>query len=82
MIGSSWSHKHLSFEGRLAFIKSTLATILLHVLQVMESSQRVLHQLEQLMARFVWGSVRERRQMNWISWEHICFPMEEGGLGI
>lgn len=71
-----WSHRHLSFGGRLALIESTLATIPLHILQVMEPPQCVLHQLEQLMARLFWGFIEERRQMYWISWsKYICLWM-------
>ena len=32
----SWSHRHISFGGRLALIKSTLVTIPLHIFQVVE----------------------------------------------
>ncbi|KAH6782217.1 hypothetical protein C2S51_007510 [Perilla frutescens var. frutescens] len=78
----SWSHRHLSFGGRLSLIRSTLATIPLHIFQVMEPPQGVLHQFEQMIARFVWGYVGEKRKMHWISWETICLPVSEGGLGI
>ncbi|KAH6767718.1 hypothetical protein C2S52_018701 [Perilla frutescens var. hirtella] len=78
----SWSHKHLSFGGRLALIRSTLATIPLHIFQVMEPPQGILHQLEQMLARFFWDSVGEKRKMHWISWETICLPVSDGGLGI
>ncbi|KAH6784357.1 hypothetical protein C2S52_009316 [Perilla frutescens var. hirtella] len=78
----SWSHRHLSFGGRLALIRSTLATIPLHIFQVMEPPQGVLHQLKQMIARFFSSSVGEKRKMHWISWETICLPISEGGLGI
>ncbi|KAH6767468.1 hypothetical protein C2S52_018451 [Perilla frutescens var. hirtella] len=77
-----WSHRHLSFGGRLSLIKSTLATLPLHIFQVMDPPQEVLHQLEQMIVRFFWGLVGEQRKMHWISWETICLPVSEGGLGI
>ncbi|KAH6797441.1 hypothetical protein C2S52_021995 [Perilla frutescens var. hirtella] len=42
----------------------------------------VLHQLEQLMARFFWRSNDEDLKAHWISWKHICLPTAEGSLGI
>ena len=50
----SWSHKYLSFGGRLTLIKSTLGAIPPHVFQVMK-------QMEIIIARFFWGSNNDIR---------------------
>lgn len=60
----SWSHRQLSFGGRLALIKSTLATIPLRIFQVMEPPQLVLYQLEHMIARFFWGTIGEARKIH------------------
>ncbi|XP_042067142.1 uncharacterized protein LOC121810441 [Salvia splendens] len=78
----SWSHRHLAFGGRLALIKSTLAAIPLHILQVMSPLLGFLDELEQILARYFWGTVGEKRKLHWISWRQICLPFDEGGLGI
>lgn len=62
-----WSHKYLSFGGRLALIKSTLATIPLHIIRMMELPHCALHQLEQLMGKFFSYSIEERRKMHMIN---------------
>ncbi|KAL8508728.1 hypothetical protein ACS0TY_019114 [Phlomoides rotata] len=50
-----WSHRHLSHGGRLALIRSTLATLPLYYLQVLQPTAEIFHELEQIMARFFWG---------------------------
>ncbi|XP_042026496.1 uncharacterized protein LOC121773661 [Salvia splendens] len=78
----SWSHRFLSFGGRLTLIKSTLGAIPLHIFQVLEPTKEVIKKLESLMARFFWGATGEGRKTHWINWDLICHPYDEGGLGI
>ncbi|KAI3473497.1 hypothetical protein Pfo_031457, partial [Paulownia fortunei] len=42
----------------------------------------VIHTIEQIMARFFWGSTGAQKRMHWTSWNTICSPVEESGLGI
>ena len=79
---SSWAHRHLSFGGRLTLIKSTLEAVPIHIFQAIEPTVSALKQLDQLMARFFWGSTNERKRTYWISWDQICLPTAEGGLGL
>lgn len=78
----SWSHKFLSFGGRLALIKGTLGAIMLHVYQVLEPTKAAMKQMEGLIAKYFWRSSQEKRATHWINWEQKCHPFEEGGLGI
>ena len=48
----SWSYKHLAIGGRLTLIKSTLAAIPLHIIQVMNPFVGLLDELERIMARY------------------------------
>ncbi|XP_059315864.1 uncharacterized protein LOC132066597 [Lycium ferocissimum] len=38
--------------------------------------------MEKHFARFFWGSSNDKRRYHWSSWENLCFPKEEGGVGI
>ncbi|KAG6534066.1 hypothetical protein ZIOFF_007947 [Zingiber officinale] len=42
----------------------------------------ILHQLEMIFAKFFWGSLGSNKKPHWISWDDICRPRLEGGLGI
>ncbi|KAI3472963.1 hypothetical protein Pfo_029210 [Paulownia fortunei] len=77
-----WEKMTLSHGGRLALIKSTLTTIPIYLMQVLQPPKTVIHSIEQIMARFFWGSYGAQRRMHWASWDNICNPYEEGGLGI
>ena len=37
--------------------------------------------LHQMCARFWWGSKDGERKIHWMSWEKLCCPKEEGGMG-
>ncbi|XP_042003910.1 uncharacterized protein LOC121752872 [Salvia splendens] len=79
---SGWAHRHLSFGERLTLIKSTLEATPLHIFQVIEPRGGALMQLDQQIARFFWGSTNEKKRTHWISWDQVCLPTAEGGLGI
>ncbi|KAL8537887.1 hypothetical protein ACS0TY_012856 [Phlomoides rotata] len=77
-----WSHRHLCHGGRLALIRSTLATLPLYYLQVLQPTAEIFHELEQIMARFFWGSRDGQRKRHWFVWHDMCVPVDEGGIGI
>ncbi|XP_042065487.1 uncharacterized protein LOC121809004 [Salvia splendens] len=78
----SWSHRHLSFGGRLTLIRSVMGAIPVHIVQILEPTKGAMRLIEQVMARFLWGSCSPLKKTHWINWERICLPTEEGGLGI
>ncbi|XP_042056286.1 uncharacterized protein LOC121800861 [Salvia splendens] len=78
----SWSHRNLSFGGRLTLIKSVLGALPIHIFQVLNPTKGALKQIEQVMARFLWGSCNTSRKTHWIKWQRVCLPIEEGGVGI
>ena len=30
---------------------------------------------------FLWDQGLENQRIHWITWDKVCFPLEEGGLG-
>ncbi|KAL0294813.1 UNVERIFIED_CONTAM: hypothetical protein Sangu_3210200 [Sesamum angustifolium] len=54
----------------------------IYLLQVLNPLVSTLHKLEQLFAKFFWGSITEQRKIHWTKWHNICYTIEEGGLGI
>lgn len=78
----SWSHRHLSFGGRLTLIKSVVGAIPIHIFQVLDPTKGALRQIEQVTARFLWGSCNSSRKTHWIKRQRVCLTTDEGGLGI
>ncbi|KAI3463156.1 hypothetical protein Pfo_019819, partial [Paulownia fortunei] len=52
-----WEKSSLSHGGRLALIKSSLSTIPIFLIQVLQPPKSILHTIEQIMARFFWGTI-------------------------
>ncbi|XP_042065480.1 uncharacterized protein LOC121808994 [Salvia splendens] len=52
------------------------------VREVLDPTKGAIKQIEQKMARFLWGSCDTSRKTHWIKWQTVCLPTDEGGLGI
>lgn len=78
---SGWKGRLLSFGGKITLLKSVLNALPIHALSVLKHPRKLLQHLERSMAAFLWNS-KERYRKRWISWNQICIPLAEGGLGI
>ncbi|KAG6476887.1 hypothetical protein ZIOFF_066135 [Zingiber officinale] len=63
-------------------IQSVMCSVPLYLMQVLLPPLSILHQLEMIFANFFWGSLGSKKKPHWISWDDICRPRLEGGLGI
>ncbi|KAL2223930.1 UNVERIFIED_CONTAM: hypothetical protein Sindi_3080400, partial [Sesamum indicum] len=63
-------------------LRSVLQAMPLHLLQVIHPPKSVLITIERIFNGFFWGSYNGRRHIHWCSWDKICRPVAEGGLGI
>ncbi|KAL2247920.1 UNVERIFIED_CONTAM: putative mitochondrial protein, partial [Sesamum indicum] len=68
-------------SAKSSFILSRQA-MPLHLLQVIHPPKSVLITIERIFNGFFWGSYNGRRHIHWCSWDKICRPVAEGGLGI
>ncbi|GKD74216.1 hypothetical protein Tco_1332498 [Tanacetum coccineum] len=77
-----WKNKSLSFAGRLKLVKSVLSSIHLYWASVFVLPNRIIQDLEQLMRAFLWCQGEMKKGKAKVAWESICYPKNEGGLGI
>ncbi|XP_075084856.1 uncharacterized protein LOC142168095 [Nicotiana tabacum] len=49
--------------------------------RVLDPPNNILEHLHKTFARFLWSSKEEGRSIHWASWQNLCLPKEEGGLG-
>ncbi|XP_073133538.1 uncharacterized protein [Henckelia pumila] len=70
------------FCQKILRIRKGDITLLLGLEKVLQPPGTVLHRFEMLCAKFLWGSATGGHSTHWISWEKICLPISEGGLGI
>ncbi|GJR12441.1 hypothetical protein Tco_0795093 [Tanacetum coccineum] len=79
---NDWKNKSLSIAGRLQLIQSVMGSMNVFWASVFMLPTRVLLDIEQLMRGFLWcqGSLCKGKAK--VSWEVVCLPKQEGGLGI
>lgn len=68
--------KLLCFGRKVVLINSVLQSIPLYLLSTMAPPKFILYELHKTFNRFLWV-----RSKHWVSWEKMCFPKEEGGVG-
>ncbi|XP_075091889.1 uncharacterized protein LOC142172035 [Nicotiana tabacum] len=73
--------KLLSCGGKTTLISSVLQSMPVHMLSVLDPPNSILGNLHKTFARFFWSTKEEGRSRHWASWQNLCLPKEEGGLG-
>ena len=79
---SAWKGKCLSLAGRVCLVKSVLTSIPLFYLSLFKAPHAVCHKISSIQRRFLWTGGDDQKHISWVSWENVCKPKEEGGLGI
>jgi len=75
----------LNHAGRLQYIKSVLSSIPIYYMSTVLFSKSFIEKINTIIKRFWWAGVQEEQHTNPIayrSWDDICKPTEQGGLGI
>jgi len=78
----SWTHRFLSFAGRLQLIRSVLHSIQAFWANVFFLPCSVINRIEQMFRQFLWKGPVMGPGGAKVSWCDVCLPKKEGGLGI
>ena len=78
---SGWQTKMLSYGGKATLIKYVLQSLPIHLLSSVSPLSTVLTEIEKLNADFYWGMKNGRKRYHWASWDTLCHPCDEGGVG-
>uniref|UniRef100_A0A2N9J3H3 Reverse transcriptase domain-containing protein n=1 Tax=Fagus sylvatica TaxID=28930 RepID=A0A2N9J3H3_FAGSY len=79
---SSWSVKLLSFSGRLQLIQSVLNSIQMFWSSIFILPKKVVKAIEQRFNQFLWKGQEGGKGGIKVSWDQVCLPKQEGGLGL
>ena len=77
-----WSTNLLSHTGRLQLIKSILFSLQNFWCRIFLLPKGVMKRICQLCAGFLWRGNEHNARGAKVSWEEICLPKSEGGLGL
>ena len=73
--------KLLSNAGREILIKAVAQATPTYTMSYFKLPDSLYKELNAMMSNFWWGQKDEERKMAWITWEKLCIPKEEKGIG-
>ncbi|XP_056842959.1 uncharacterized protein LOC130495566 [Raphanus sativus] len=78
---NGWTFRFFSKGGKEVIIKSVVTALPNHVMASFRIPKTVIKKLTSVVAKFWWSPGGATRGMHWQSWDKVCLPKEEGGLG-
>lgn len=77
----SWKSKLFSIGGRAVLIAHVPESMPIHLLSVVNPPPYVISELYRMFSIFYWSNSGNGRARKWASWDTICLPKDEDGLG-
>ena len=77
-----WSNKSLSYAGRLQLIQSVISSMVNFWSSAFILPAKCLDTIESMCSAFLWSGSPTQTHKAKVSWEDLCFPKDEGGLGV
>ena len=78
----NWTSKYLSYARRLKLIQSMLFSIQNYWCRIFILPKGVIKKVNQICASFFWKGSDKSAYGARVSWNDICHPKAEGGLGL
>ena len=76
-----WKEKLLSQVGREILLKAVVQAIPTFAMSCFKLPMGLCREIEMQIRNFWWGERGSQRKIHWKSWEVLCKPKEEGGMG-
>jgi hypothetical protein len=77
---SSWTYRALNFPSRLILLKVVLQALPIYTFSAL-APNFVLTTIRNLQRNFLWQGLNTGKKIALISWEKLCKPKTQGGLG-
>ena len=78
---AGWKGKLLSNAGREILIKAVAQATPTYTMSVFKLLETLCKELNSMMSNFWWGKKEKERKLAWVSWEKLCLPKNDGGMG-
>lgn len=77
-----WEASTLSLAGRLTLTRSVTSAMVNYPMQHDSVPEGILDKVERIQHSFIWGDSEGGRMWHAITWETMCRPKEQGGVGL
>lgn len=77
-----WHGKNFSMAGRIELVKSVLQSVLMNNFKVYLWPGSLLKEIQACARNFIFSGSSRRQKLALFSWDRICYPKTEGGLGL
>ncbi|CAN1815926.1 Putative ribonuclease H protein At1g65750 [Linum perenne] len=77
-----WKRNSLSLVGRVTLASSVLNALPSYAMQTSTLPASILNKIDSRIRSFVWGGSKDQRKVHLLSWDTICRPKSQGGLGL
>nr|GEX89527.1 RNA-directed DNA polymerase, eukaryota, reverse transcriptase zinc-binding domain protein [Tanacetum cinerariifolium] len=77
-----WKNKALFYSRRLKLISSVLSAMQKYWASVFLLPKNVIYEIDKVLKGFMWCQGELTKGKVKISWDNVCKPKEQGGLGI
>ena len=71
----------LSNASKEVLIKTKAQAVPTYTMSIFKLSNTLCDKMTSMVRKFWWGQTNERNKMAWLSWDKMCLPKDEGGLG-
>ena len=78
---AGWKEKLLSNAGKEVLIKAVAQAVPSYTMSCFKLPNGLCEELTGMVRQFWWGQVKNEKKVAWMSWDRMCKPKEEGGLG-
>lgn len=78
---SGWNVSHLSLARRITIAQSILQALPIYAMQSTDLPAGIKLKIDQACKRFIWSGVVTSQKLSMVSWNNICHPKINGGLG-
>ncbi|CAN1215672.1 Putative ribonuclease H protein At1g65750 [Linum perenne] len=79
---AGWKRNTLSLAGWITLAQSVLNAIPTYAMQSSSLPQHTTSRIDSNIRNFIWGASSDHKKPHLLSWDSICRPKEQGGLGL